>query len=59
MYQKFLYQDIYCSQEHEACHCGNLPPFHRNDLQGHMRQDCNLNTRSPVSLISRNNRNEK
>jgi hypothetical protein len=36
-----------------------LLPFHRNDLQGHMRQDCNLNTRSPVSLISRNNRNVK
>jgi len=58
MYEQFIYRDIYCSQEHEACQCGNLPPFHRNDLQGHTQQDCNSSTRNPISLISRKNMNE-
>ena len=44
------YLDISCSQEHEVCHCGNLPPFHKNDLRGHMQWDYNWHIHSPVSL---------
>lgn len=37
------------SPKYEVYRNGNLLPFHRSGLQGHMQQDCNLHTRNPVN----------
>ena len=43
---------IYCSPGCGVPRNDNLLPFRRNDLQGHMQQDCNLNTHSPTHEVN-------